>query len=324
MATKLRSRTSIFVHDLSMVPLAWFAAYWFRFNLENIPDEYFYSALLFSPVIIALQVPAFWTFGLYRGVWRFSSMPDLIRITKAVLAGSFSIVCFLFLFNRLESVPRSVIPLYTLMLLALLCIPRFVYRCWKEKAFIERIGQRALIIGAGAAGEMLVRDFLSNPDSGYIPVVFADDQRGKFRREIRGIRVAGRVDQLQELVEQWEIDIVLIAIPSATDSQMRRIVEFCERCSIPFQTLPSVKELLSGAITTASLREVSISDILGRDPVRLEWQRIRDRLNGKTVLVTGGGAPLVRNSVNNWHELSPGSWLYSISANSIFIASMWN
>ncbi|MGR8929082.1 MAG: polysaccharide biosynthesis protein [Gammaproteobacteria bacterium] len=292
MAIKLRSRTSIFVHDLLMVPLAWFAAYWFRFNLDEIPDEYFYPALLFSPVVIGLQVSAYWTFGLYRGVWRFSSMPDLVRITKAVLAGSFSMVGFLFLFNRLEGLPRSVIPLYVLILLAFLCIPRFVYRFWKEKAFVERVGQRALIVGAGSAGEMLVRDFLSNPNSGYIPVIFADDQPSKFRREIRGIRVAGRVDQLPELIEQWEIDVVLIAIPSATDAQMRRIVEICESCAIPFQTLPSVKELLSGAVTTASLREVSITDILGRDPVRLDWQRIRDRLHGKVALVTGGGGSI--------------------------------
>lgn len=292
MSFKLRSRTTIFVHDLFMIPLAWFTAYWFRFNLDRIPDDYFYPALLYMPGVIAIQVSAFWTFGLYRGVWRFSSMPDLIRIAKAVLVGIFFIAGGLFLYNRLEGVPRSVLPLYVLVLLAFLCVPRFVYRFWKERAFLAREGRRALIVGAGAAGEMLVRDLLSNADSGYVPVVFADDQPSKFRREIRGIRVAGRVEQLPDLIEQWEIEVVLIAVPSATDSQMRRIVEICEACNIPFQTLPSVKELLSGSVSKANLRNVSIMDILGRDPVRLDWQRIKTSLSNKTILVTGGGGSI--------------------------------
>ncbi|MGY6274888.1 polysaccharide biosynthesis protein [Methylomonas sp. MgM2] len=292
MGFKLRSRTAIFIHDLTMVPLAWFAAYWFRFNLDEIPDEYFYQALLYLPGVIAIQVSAFWTFGLYRGVWRFSSIPDLIRIAKSVLAGIFFIAGCLFLYNRLEGMPRSVMPLYVLILLALLCVPRFMYRFWKERAFLERVGRRALIVGAGSAGEMLIRDLLSNPDSGYLPVIFADDQPSKFRREIRGIRVEGRIEQLPDLIERWEIEVVLIAVPSATDRQMRRIVEICEACDVPFQTLPSVKELLNGTVTKANLRNVSITDILGRDPVRLDWQRMKTSLKDKAILVTGGGGSI--------------------------------
>jgi FlaA1/EpsC-like NDP-sugar epimerase len=177
-------------------------------------------------------------------------------------------------------------------LLALLCIPRFVYRFWKERAFVERVGLRALIVGAGSAGEMLVRDLQSNIDSGYIPVVFADDEPSKIRREIRGIRVAGRVEQLPELIEQWDIEIILLATPSASDVQMRRIVEICEGCRVPFQTLPSVKELLSGSVNKSSLREVSIIDILGRAPVKLDWPVIKTSLQDKTILVTGGGGSI--------------------------------
>ena len=305
MTFKIRSRTSIFIHDLVMVPFAWFGAYWLRFNLGQIPDEFFYKALLFLPIVIGIQVSAYWMFGLHRGVWRFSSMPDLIRISKAVLTGIFLITLALFFYNRLSGVPRSVPLLYTLILLALLSIPRFVYRFWKEHGFIERMGQRALIIGAGSAGEMLVRDFLSNPDSGYVPVIFADDQPGKYRREIRGIQVAGQVEHLPELIRQWDIEVVLIAVPSASDAQMRRIVEICERCDVPFQTLPSVKELLSGAVTNANLRNVSIMDILGRDPVRLDWQRIKSSLNDKTILVTGGGGSIGSELCKQLAKLQP-------------------
>jgi len=292
MAFKLRSRTSIFLHDLVMIPLAWLGAYWLRFNLQTIPDFYFYPALEFLPLVIVIQVSLFCFFGLYRGVWRFSSMPDLIRIGKAVLTGMFLIATSLFLYNRLIGVPRSVMPLYVLTLLAFLCIPRFLYRVWKERAFVERIGQRALIIGAGSAGEMLARDLLSNRQSGYIPVIFVDDNPRKFNREIRGIRVAGNIEQLPTLIKQWDVEVVLIAVPSANDTQMRRIVEICENCNIAFQTLPSVKELLSGAVTKANLRNVSIEDILGRDPVKLDWQAIKANLTDKIILVTGGGGSI--------------------------------
>ncbi len=292
MIFKLRSRTTIFLHDFCMIPLAWFGAYWLRFNLQSIPDDFFYPALLFLLPVILIQVCLFWFFGLYRGVWRFSSLPDLIRIAKAVVVGVFLIATLLFFFNRLEGVPRSVLPLYVLTLLAFLCVPRLVYRFWKERAFLERVGQRALIVGAGSAGEMLVRDLLSNSNSGFIPVIFVDDQPSKHNREIRGIRVAGKVEDLPILIKQWDIEVILIAVPSAGDAEMRRIVEICETCHLPFQTLPSVKELLSGAVTKANLRNVSIEDILGRDPVQLDWRAIKAGLQGKTILVTGGGGSI--------------------------------
>ena len=292
MILKLRSRTTVFLHDLLMVPLAWFSAYWLRFNLEAIPADFLDNAVLFLPLVILIQIGLFCFFGLYRGVWRFSSLPDLIRIAQAAVLGMFLIATSLFLYNRLDGVPRSVIPLYLLTLLTLLCVPRFVYRFWKERSFVTRLGQKTLIVGAGSAGEALVRDLLSNTASDYVPVIFVDDNVGKFNREIRGIRVVGSIDQIPSLVKQWAIEAILIAVPSAGDAQMRRIVEICENCHIPFQTLPSVQELLHGQVTKASLRSVSIEDILGRDPVKLDWQTIKHHLHNKTILVTGGGGSI--------------------------------
>lgn len=292
MTLKLRSRTTIFLHDLAMIPLAWFGAYWLRFNLDSIPDEFIASSILFLPWVIGIQVSLFWVFGLYRGVWRFSSLPDLLRIGKAVLGGIFVIAATLFLYNRLQGVPRSVVPLYLLILFSLLSIPRLVYRFWNERSFVSRIGRRALIVGAGSAGDLLSRDLLAHADSGYIPVIFVDDNPGKHNREIRGIRVAGNIAQIPELIERWEIETVLIAIPSASDNQMRRIVETCEACRVDFQTLPSVKELLNGTSGNAKLRSVSIEDILGRAPVKLDWPCIQAHLQNKTILVTGGGGSI--------------------------------
>ncbi|WP_256361532.1 nucleoside-diphosphate sugar epimerase/dehydratase [Methylomonas koyamae] len=203
--------------------------------------------------------------------------------------------------------PRSVVPLYVLTLFSLLSVPRLVYRFWKERAFVDRIGRRALIVGAGAAGEMLIRDLLATPDSGYVPVVFADDNPAKFKREIRGIRVAGNVGQIPALVKQWDIEVVLIAVPSAGDAQMRRIVEVCEACNVEFKTLPSVKELLNGTVAQTALRSVSIEDILGRTPIKLDWVASRPTCRARPCWSPAAAVRSVPSCASNWPRLSRAS-----------------
>ncbi|WP_245395051.1 polysaccharide biosynthesis protein [methane-oxidizing endosymbiont of Gigantopelta aegis] len=292
MKIRFRSRTTVFIHDFLMVPVAWLGAYWIRFNLQEIPVNYWDSALTYLPWVMGFQTVVFWLFGLYRGIWRFSSIPDLIRIIKAVCVGAFVIACGLFLYNRLEGVPRSVIVLYVMLLLLLLAAPRFLYRLWKEKAHFQTQGKRALIVGAGSAAELLVRDLCTSPDAEYQPVLLVDDNKNRLHREIRGVRVGGTIDDIPELIRQWDIEAILIATPSADERQMRRIVSYCEASQLPFKTLPSVNELLSQKITQESLRDVSIEDILGRDPVKLDWKHISASLCDKVILVTGGGGSI--------------------------------
>ncbi|RLA20860.1 MAG: polysaccharide biosynthesis protein [Gammaproteobacteria bacterium] len=291
--SKLRSSRTIFLHDLLMVPIAWFGAYWLRFNLGVIPEYFWHAALGYLPLVVFVQAVSSWFFGLYRGVWRFASIPDLLRIGKAVLSGTFIVASTLFLYSRLEDVPRSVIPLYAGLLVLLLSTPRFLYRFWKDGGTSARGGgKRTLIVGAGHAGDMLVRDLLSESNAEYNPVIFVDDDKNKRKREIRGIRVVGSIRKIPRLIERFQVDAILIAVPSANDKEMQRIVEVCESCEIPFLTLPSVGEILSGKITREALREVSIDDLLGRDSVKLEWESIRRSLDNKSILVTGGGGSI--------------------------------
>ena len=292
MLQKLRSRTAIFLHDLVMIPIAWMSAYWLRFNLGEIPPEYLAAALKYLPMVVLVQAVVFRFFGLYRGVWRFASLPDLFRISKAILTGTLIIALVLVLFDRLSGVPRSVIPLYCVVLLLLLCTPRFLYRAWKDRYRIGNDGARALVVGAGRAGEMLVRDLLREPGSAFCPVAFVDDDKKKRKREIHGIRVEGSCEKIPRLIDRLNIETILIAVPSADDRQMRRIVEICESTDVPFLTLPSVKEILSGRIDQQSLRDVSIEDLLGRAPVQLEWDNIAASLEHKKILVTGGGGSI--------------------------------
>ncbi len=305
MKFKHRSRLYIFIHDLFMVAVAWFGAYWLRFNMD-IPEYYVVAARQDFLYVLLIQAFFFWLFGLYRGVWRFSSLPDLMCISKVVLAGVFCIAFSFFLYNRMEDLPRSVLPIYFFLLLVFLSVPRFFYRFWKERVLKEGSGKKALIVGAGAAGEMLARDLQSDPNSGYVAVAFVDDDPRKRKRNIRGLRVVGDISAIPRFVERLELDVVLIAIPSANDKQMQRIVELCEACNVSFQTLPSVKELLSNTVTRGNLRNVSIEDILGREPIQLDWEKIKANLQGKKILVTGGGGSIGSELCKQLARVNPG------------------
>jgi len=162
-----------------MVMLAWLGAYWLRFNLGLPPQKYVDAALGALPLVLVIQAVVFSRLGLYRGVWRFASLPDLIRISKAVLLGVLLIAVSLHLYTRLLWVPRSVLPLYVLLLGLFLSGPRLIFRMWKDQGVMMKEGQRALVVGAGRAAELLVRDLMRERAAQFYPVVLVDDDPGK-------------------------------------------------------------------------------------------------------------------------------------------------
>jgi len=299
-----KSRLTIMIHDTLMVMCAWLFAFWFRFDLDSIPSDYISTALIYLPYTALSQSIIFWYFGLYKGVWRFSSLPDLIRIFKAVFFGVFFIAGSLFIYNRLAFVPRSVLPLYGCLLLLFLGLPRLFYRYYKDSVKREKNAQRALIIGAGVAGDMLARDLMHDGGS-LLLVAFIDDDKRKKSRSIRGLPVFFDTNLIAEYVTKLNIDIILIAIPSASAEEMRHIVEACEKAQVPFKTLPSTKELLPNSASKGSLRNVAIADILGREPVNLNWERIQASLSGKRILITGGGGSIGSELCRQLARVSP-------------------
>ncbi len=311
-----RSRAAVFTHDLLMVPIAWFGAYWLRFNLDPFPPGFFDQALMLLPVIGIAQGGMFWYFGLYRGIWRFASIPDLMRIIKAVAAGVVVAAMISFILMRLQSVPRSVFILDGILLVLLLGGPRFVYRWFKDRHQHRwfRDGssnaggefKNALIVGAGKAGEMLVRDLLREQSGLYRPVAFVDDNNKKIGKEIHGIPVTGSCDEIPGIVTRLGIDLIIIALPSATSRQIRRIVEICETTGLPFRTLPELQDLVSGKASLKDLRDVKIEDLLGREPVKLNWQAITDATQRQTVLVSGGGGSIGSELCRQIGRLKPG------------------
>ena len=285
-------RSSVFFHDLAMITLAWGLAHWLRFNLEPIPPENLHAMLTTWPIVIIIQGSLFWYVGLYRGLWRFASIMDLERIVKSTLIGMGVILGMLFVWNRIENLPRSVFPLFTLLLIGGTSGSRILYRWLKDKRYSWQASPRVLIVGAGQAGEMLVRELHRDHQRLYQPLLFLDDNPAKTGTEIHGIPVVGRVAQLPQLVESRQIDLVLIAIPTAPAKQMRRIVELCEQAHVPFRTLPGMQNLISGRVTLNELREVSIEDLLGREQVQIDWDSIHHNLDKATVMITGGGGSI--------------------------------
>ena len=289
----LSPRLKVIGHDLVVTGLAWTMALFARFNFELPPTELLRPTLSALPVVLTVQAIIAWRFGLYRGLWRFASLQDLLNILRAATLGALAIGVVLFLAARLNGIPRSVLMLYPLFLVFLLGGPRLLYRIWKDNSFsLRRViaANRVLVVGGGSGGETVVRDMLR--EGSYLPVGIVDDDAGLERARIHGVPVLGTLEALERLVQEQAIDTLVIAIPSATSAQMRRIVEHCEATGKPFRTLPQLHDLVTGRVTMQALREVSIDDLLGRDKVVLDWAGIQAALAGRVVLVSGGGGSI--------------------------------
>jgi len=288
-----------------MVWVAWSAAMVFRYSL--VPGEHAVSLL--SPelvVVLAIQGAVFWWTGLYQGMWRFASIPDLWNIVRACVLGALGISLGLFLFNRLEGVPRSVFFIYPVILMFVLGMPRLLYRFWKDHRQASLGGadrQRVLVLGAGRGGEALVRDMRLDPD--YTPIGFVDDDVDLRGARLQGIKVFGTLDQLPEVIRRVSAQLLVIAMPSADNAQMQRAVELCEASGLPFRTLPRLQDMVSGRMPFNQLKEVAIDDLLGRDPVSLDWDAISRGLVGRRVLVTGGGGSIGAELCRQVARLAP-------------------
>jgi len=275
-----------------MIPVAWMLAYWIRYKIGEYPEHLLERAMHLLPLMVLIQGSTFVYFGLYRGIWRFASLPDLTRIVRAVIVSTVIAAVVIFFLTRLQYVPRSVFIIDAILLILLLGGTRLSYRLFKDHRLSKEAAERVLVVGAGSAGEGLVRDLLRMRPAVYAPVAFVDDDPAKQGQEIHGIRVVSGIDNIAAVASQWDADLIMLALPSASSSEMRRIVELCEMSGLPFRTLPKLQSLVSGQVSISELREVQIDDLLGRAPVVLDRTEIGNRLAGKVVLVTGGGGSI--------------------------------
>jgi len=288
----LRNRSLVIIHDLLWIPLAVWLAFWLRFNLDTIPSLYLETLQLLILLALPLQAVCFWYFGLYRGIWRFASIPDLMRIVKAVALGAIVAFIAMFVWQRLEGLPRSVMILYPAILAMGLAAPRLFYRWIKDRHLNLRAFERkrALLIGAGQAGELLVRDLLKSGP--YEPVGFLDDAMRRQGQEIHGVRVIGAIADLGEIIDKYGVEVVLLTLPSASHQLIQNVVQQCQLHDVICRTLPSVSDLADGKVEVSRLRQVQIEDLLGREAVELDQSGIHQLLTDRCVLVTGAGGSI--------------------------------
>ncbi len=289
---KLSIKQAVILHDLFMITLAWQLAWLSRFNF-HFPYLEWQSSFITLPFVILIQAGVLWHLRLYKGMWRFASLPDLWNIFRAAIIGTLIIVLSLFIVFRLVGIPRSVAVLYPMYLIFLLGAPRLAYRFWKDNGFsFKRLsnGPRVLVIGAGRGGDMVIREMLRT--GAYMPVGILDDDPTIKKAQIHGIKVLGSIDKLTEIVQENSVDHVVIAIPSATNDQMQRIFNLCNELSVPVKTLPKLKEMVVGNDALSNLREISIEDLLGREKIELDWNTLQEGIISKTILITGAGGSI--------------------------------
>ena len=234
--------------------------------------------------------------GLYRGIWRFSSTHDLLNLIRGVTAGVALSALGIFLFNRLLGIPRSFFVIDWLMLVVTLGGGRLGYRILREylgvRATNGDVLTRSIIVGAGAAGEQLVRDIRRNPNLKTRVVSLIDDDLEKRNKALHKVSIVGGVSDLRQVVKEYGATRVYIAIPSASSSQIDRIVKSCRDTGVEFKTLPPAKDILLGKVSVEQLREVSPEDLLGRDQVELDKASIQDMVSDETIMVTGAGGSI--------------------------------
>lgn len=281
-----------FAHDVTWVPIAIIAAYWVRYNLSHIPAGAWRAMLGLITVAVPVYALFFRLFDCHRGMWRFAAIPDLLRLAKAVLLGTITSLIACFMISRLNDIPRSVMVLYPIFLLGAVTSMRLTYRLARDRDLGQNVhkGARALLVGAGRSGELLIRDLERNP--AFKPVAFVDDDVVKLGHEVRGVRVRGAIQDIPRLIEELRIETVLITMPSVSRRILDQVVEICAISSVQCRTLPSLAELADGRVEVSRLRPVTVEDLLGREPVQLDETSIASFLSGKRILVTGGGGSI--------------------------------
>src|SRR5215203_3451743 len=297
------------VVDAGLAALAYFLAYRLRFD-EGVPTDYqqlFENTISF---VVIGSVAIFAGFGLYRHWMRYSSQREYLRIVQAVVAAVLALVAYVAAVKPKEifvGYPRGFVPvplpasvpiIYGLLLLVFLGAVRYVVHLYFERplgGFRARRGARSvLIVGAGDGGRLLLREIMRNPELGMRPVGFIDDDPRKQGARIdRGLEVLGGTNELGRVLDDVEPQEVLIAIPSAPGTMRARVVAACRERGVPVRTMPTVFELLqTGGRLMRQVREVKVEDVLGREPVRMDLDRVGEYLTGRVVLVTGAGGSI--------------------------------
>lgn len=296
----------LLLYDIGAVNSSFFLALWFRFDCQYsmIPGFYLEPFLKFAPVYSLFCIAVFSYFRLYKSIWRFASYNELARVLiSVVIVSIFHVVGITVTCQVVESIKVYRMPLFyyafgvmlqAVLLLAVRFSYRFILLLWglKRKENNLEYSRRVMMIGAGTAGQTILRDLHEAVESNERVCCIIDDNSDKWNRFIDGVPIVGGRDDILQNVEKYHIEKILIAIPSASASQRRDILNICKETGCELKILPGIYQLANGEVAISHMKEVAIEDLLGREPIKVNLDEVFQYLNGKVILVTGGGGSI--------------------------------
>jgi len=297
----------VFVH-VALFALSLMMAFGLAYNFQGFSDWFGQLYLPILTTVLVIKLLVFWWFGLYHGWWRYVSLQDLIQITKASHVSTFLFVGVFFLagyvvprFNPslndiipFDRFPQVIFLLDWACTIALVCGIRVAVRLYHEEFRQLASGRmiRVLVLGAGDVGEMALREIHRMSVEQYEVIGLLDEDPSKHGASILGYKVLGSPDQIKEYCDKFQVDEVLVALPTASPKEIRKIVERCQGTNVRFRTLPPLKDLISGRLRVSSMREIDINDLLGREPAKLDTDAISNYIQDKVVVITGAGGSI--------------------------------
>lgn len=282
----------VFFFDLSAVVIAWLAAYLVRFNGE-VPQEFKESALWALVWVLPIHGLAFRILGLYRGIWIFASLPDLLRIVRAVAASTFAVMIGAAMLQPAPIIPRSVFIVAPIFLFLIMGGARTFYRTIREfyrYGGLVAQGKPVLLLGAGNAGANLVRELMRSSEWRLVGLL--DDDSTKRGREIQGYKILGSINELQRWASELKAEHVIIAMPSAPLEMHRQVTTLCVRAGVNVMVLPALAPLTQGHTFLSLIRPVNLEDLLGREPIAIDTAHVEELLKNRVVMVTGAGGSI--------------------------------
>ena len=280
------------VFDSITISIAFLVTVFFRFGSFDQPEWMEqYIGTVFVVTVIKLLI--FYLFNLYKSIWEYASIDELIEVVLGVSAANGIIYLLFSLIGEALPIPMHL--MITILEIMMVGITRFIYRGLRRIRLglsRKKGSKKVLIIGAGAAGVMILKELRNHKDFNLTPVAFIDDSPSKKNNFINGVKVVGNRYLIKDTVEKFNVDEIIIALPSADPKDRKEIVNICKETSVKTRILPGMYELIGGSINISQIRDVQIEDLLGRDEIKLELKELQEFLKGKTVMITGGGGSI--------------------------------
>ena len=286
----------LLIYDIVAINLSYFFALWLRFDCKftEIPEKYLDPAMNIVPVYTLIMLAALASMRLYRSVWRYASIPELIRVFGASVIGAVTQIAGTLIF--LQRMPISYYVIGWILMFAALAVSRFGYRAarmvYREKKKKNHKGKNIMIIGAGEAGKELLDELLRSNRLNVQPKCFIDDDTNKHGKYINDVPIVGGRNEIMAAAQKYEIDQIIMAIPTLTTKARRDILSICKETGCELMSVPGIYQLVNGEVAVSNLKKVSVEDLLGRDPIKVNIHEILGYVKGKVVLVTGGGGSI--------------------------------